>query len=740
MRRHLKRGSIRALNSALSNSIPTLVLVVTLVAYAKSGRPVVASKIFTAISLLNQLRFPLLFYPMLIDALANGNNSLKRISQYLTDEELTPYVQETVGGEGGSIELVNGNFLWSSKTGAAALCDADLSIKPGEVVAVIGQVGNGKTALIKALLGELQPVPRMIVDQSAMSSSNSTHISPAIMGLPSVTVGGEIAYCAQEAWLPKGSIRESIVFGREYNEDRYKAAIRDAGLEPDIIETSENIVGESLDEFLRTTSARGMLSHETDVGEGGSSLSGGQRARVALARALYDSNAKVYLLDDPLAALDATVSANVFENLTMRLRNKKAACIFVTNDPSLPRRCDKVVLMGKSETSSSPDCSTIVDIGTYDELISRGHDMRNIAAKDIYKIETGKSEVDSTNGDCRVVNDQSNHTLLQGYEEQEEEYFSSSRFVGLNDTIFLAGTTHADPDTQVVIEHEPDAEFEVTSATELIKSNVSVNGVRKECEEMVVKDRMASQSSIKLSSVDDMMATGAVPKSTYATYFKSVRKPTLIVGMLMSYMLANAAQFFQQYTVMKWTELGSGHSVASALGGKYLKSLVASAGVVSIFLWLRSYLTLRLGYRASTFLHDRLLKAILGAPMSFYDATPSGQLLSRFGKELEVVDRSLPDQIGSVLFCFMQIFFSCAALAGAVTPAMIAPLGVLGVAYVGTMSRFRNAAMDLKRCESKSRAPICMSLLNALSSISSEQSSHANYLPSAFFIFIRHSF
>lgn len=142
MRQHLKRGSIRALNSAVSNSVPTLVLVVTLIAYAKSGGPIVASTVFTVISLLNQLRFPLLFYPMLIDALANGNNSLKRVSRYLSADELTPYVKhdDVARDEGGSIILNKGNFLWSSKTGVPALCNTELSIKPGEVVAVIGQV------------------------------------------------------------------------------------------------------------------------------------------------------------------------------------------------------------------------------------------------------------------------------------------------------------------------------------------------------------------------------------------------------------------------------------------------------------------------------------------------------------------------------------------------------------------------------------------------------------------------
>ena len=340
LRRHMKRGSIRALNSALSNSVPTLVLVVTLTAYAKSGRPMVASTIFTAISLLNQLRFPLLFYPMLIDSLANGNNSLKRVARYLNTEELTPYVKydSNIGRPGGGVELENGNFLWSPESGVAALCNVEASIQPGEVVAVIGQVGSGKSALIKAILGELQPVPRMIVDGSP-SLTNGTLSAPETISLPSVTINGPIAYTAQESWLSKGTIREAILFGRPYDEVRYYSAIRDAGLEEDIRE--DNNQYETREDFLKATSATGMLSHDTDVGEGGSSLSGGQRARVALARALYDNEASVFLLDDPFAALDARVGLNVFEKVTKRFRKDNAAVLIATNDPALPRRCDK---------------------------------------------------------------------------------------------------------------------------------------------------------------------------------------------------------------------------------------------------------------------------------------------------------------------------------------------------------------------------------------------------------------
>ena len=345
--------------------------------------------------------------------------------------------------------------------------------------------------------------------------------------------------------------------------------------------------------------------------------------------------------------------------------------------------------MGKCQTTSSPECSTILDIGTYEELISRGHDIRSMSME-THDLETHNEDdhhSTTTVSNSFHLKNETSHSLRSG---------SSS----LNDTVVTVGIEHADPDETLRIEHDQISDGKCSSADEPFTNAETEKNVGP-------SETVSAAFPVKLSSVDDDMTTGAVPKSTYITYFKSVRNPMLIGGMVLSYVLANAAQFFQQLVIAKWTEIGSGNALAQALSAKYLRSLIQAAGVVSVFLWLRSFLTLRLGFRSSTFLHNSLLNAILKAPMNFFDATPSGQLLSRFGKELDVIDRSLPDQIGSVLYCFMQIFFSCAALAGAVTPIMLVPLLMLGFVYTGVISNFRPAAMDLKRCESKSRAPIC---------------------------------
>ena len=696
LRRHIARGVVKAASSAISNAVPALVLVVTLRAYAKAGNPIAASTIFTAISLFNQLRFPLWFYPMLIDSLANGRNAMRRIANFLAAEETVDYVQRTplVNGEGGSIEMKHGNFLWSvsqsSSSGATsedgegpeeekgtieeaapALAGVNVSVGPGEVVAVVGSVGSGKTALIKGLLGELNPVPSPIMGElldrnhqraEGTDSPGSSLSSNQINQRPVVTMRGEVAYCSQEAWLPKGSIRDAIVFGREYDEAKYLSAVRDAGLDNDIVS------GGNADP------REGQLRHDTDVGEHGASLSGGQRARVALARALYSGNeTKVFLLDDCLAALDASVGSTVFERLTARLRAENAAVIMVTNDPSIPRRCDRTILVGK--VGSSKSCSTIVDSGSYDDLLAKGHDLSRIStveakSKRTKSTITGsfpevsiskKKRIDDEDFD-EVVEEDLLHDApkLMKLDKERIHVFGNPS----NDTSFGC---HADPESQLSMENCPDSmmcdrvsiadpvsveESEsifALESTEYFNSFNATDAAPTSNNDMVSKPPTAIEDSAVQSkavmSADDSMSNGAVPISTFISYFRSVRNPALIALMLVSFVTVNSAQLFQQYTVARWSEVAKGDAMAATLGSQYMQSLVNAAGIVSVFLWLRSFLCMKVGVRASEFLHSKMLSSVFKAPLSFFDSTSSGQLLSRFGKEMEIVDSSVPDSI-----------------------------------------------------------------------------------------------
>lgn len=214
-------------------------------------KPLTADVIFPAITLLNVLLTPVTKIPQLMTHVLNATVSLKKVMSFLDSEEL---INEKRTDKSDNAIHIHGSFFWDEKP---ALHDVNFSVKKGEFVALVGRVGSGKTAFLSAILGELDGEPPI--------------------------VNGSVAYVSQIPWILNGSLRENILFGLKYEEETYKAVIFACQLNTDIEKFPDGDL--------------------TIVGEKGVSLSGGQKARVSLARALY-SAADIYILDDVLSAVD----------------------------------------------------------------------------------------------------------------------------------------------------------------------------------------------------------------------------------------------------------------------------------------------------------------------------------------------------------------------------------------------------------------------------------------------------
>ncbi|KAJ2943306.1 hypothetical protein O0L34_g12113 [Tuta absoluta] len=215
------------------------------------------------------------------------------------------------------ITLRNYNAFWKSTDDETskipALSDINLTIKPESLTTIVGTVGSGKSTLLQAMLREL----------SASSGTLKVH--------------GTVAYAAQDPWLFDASVRQNILFGQDMDLRRYKQVIKCCQLKSDLE----------------------ILSHgdKTVVGERGASLSGGQRARISLARCVYQ-HADVYLLDDPLAAVDAKVAQAIYEECIRGFLRDKAT-VLVTHHVQYARKADVVCVMRQGR---------IVAQGTYNEL------------------------------------------------------------------------------------------------------------------------------------------------------------------------------------------------------------------------------------------------------------------------------------------------------------------------------------------------------------------------------------
>ena len=162
-----------------------------------------------------------------------------------------------------AISIKNGVFSWDTKAERTTLSNIHLDISVGSLVAVVGSTGQGKTSLISAILGEIPAVADMEV------------------------VGrGSVAYLPQVSWIFDATVRDNILFGSPYDPLHYEKAIHVSVLEHDL----QLLPGGDL----------------TEIGERGVNISGGQKQRASIARAVY-ANTDVYIFDDPLSALDAHV-------------------------------------------------------------------------------------------------------------------------------------------------------------------------------------------------------------------------------------------------------------------------------------------------------------------------------------------------------------------------------------------------------------------------------------------------
>lgn len=251
-------------------------------------------------------------------------NSFARVKRYMSQQtkpEEVGKVPTDCGGEG-NIFTVRGSFSFN-KTMPPVLKDLDVEIGQGEIFAVIGSVASGKSAFMQTLLGELFP-----------TKQDAFVVAPC-------AANGEIAYCSQIPWIFEGTLQDNVVLQSEIDHSRYHQALFAAGLTPDL----EVLPG----------------GDQVCIGSNGIRLSGGQRARVALARAAY-SSAQTVIIDDPFASVDLCTGAHISEELIFGgIMSGRTRVISMQPDPKRLQCCDRVAII---------ENGAIVEQGSPENVIS----------------------------------------------------------------------------------------------------------------------------------------------------------------------------------------------------------------------------------------------------------------------------------------------------------------------------------------------------------------------------------
>lgn len=288
-----------ALLSFLSSCAPAIAVTVTTLCLFNDRATLELAVLFPMLSLFTLLKFAMSQLPETIHNLVDACISLERIKRFLNAPEFKAITVDPSLPH--ALDLSHVVCVWPS--GAPALKVDKLTINRGELVVVVGSVGAGKSSLLRTILGEIHP------------------------HLGEVRVGGSTAYLAQNPWIVSDSIRNNISCGLAFDADRYKLALDASGLLPDL-------------RLLPN-------GDQTQIGERGINLSGGQRHRVALARALYNQ-AEIYLFDDPLSALDPQVANYVFDQLINRSLASKTR-VLVSHRVEFALAADRVLVVENGE-------------------------------------------------------------------------------------------------------------------------------------------------------------------------------------------------------------------------------------------------------------------------------------------------------------------------------------------------------------------------------------------------------
>ncbi|XP_013401317.1 multidrug resistance-associated protein 7 [Lingula anatina] len=301
---------------------PVLIAILTFTTYSLMGHQLTAAKVFTSLALFTMLISPLNAFPWVLNGLMEAWVSVKRVQAFMQLKELNldGYYTKHSGHERDAMQILQGNFSWGSDEKESTadrepqqdsiqkhsktlrLTDINISILKGQLVGIVGKVGCGKSSLLNAILAEM-------------------HRDGGSIAVASLSHG--FGLVSQEAWIQHATMKDNILFGKPFNARKYASVIAACALEED----------------LKILPAGDC----TEIGENGVTLSGGQKARVALARAVYQDK-DFYLLDDPLAAVDAHVASHLFFKCILGLLRNKTR-LLCTHHTKYLQHADIVIVM-----------------------------------------------------------------------------------------------------------------------------------------------------------------------------------------------------------------------------------------------------------------------------------------------------------------------------------------------------------------------------------------------------------
>ncbi|XP_075146932.1 putative multidrug resistance-associated protein lethal(2)03659 [Haematobia irritans] len=549
---------------------------------------------------------------------------------------------------------------WDPSATEYTLDDVNLRVQPGTLVAIIGTVGSGKSSLIQSILGELKPE------------------------CGSIKVNGTFSYASQEPWLFTGTVRQNILFGQPFDRRRYNSVVKKCALERDF-------------ELL-------PYGDKTVVGERGASLSGGQKARISLARAVYRKTS-IYLLDDPLSAVDTHVGRHLFDQC-MRGFLRDNIVVLVTHQLQFLQSADQIVIMDKGRVSA---------VGSYESLRESGHDFAQMLA-DPEREESMETKTRSRSG-SRIIDRQNSEasissvadsTLDETPPQVEETQEEGKIGLDLYKKYFKAGGGFF--------------MFFVMVLFCILSQGLASCG-----------DYFLSYWVNKKGSVEAERKVYEVSSLNHTS--NNTTSDPFDMSTSSHHLESEFSKLLEQYGI---------HVDPEMLDIYIFTTITVATIIVTVT---RSFLFFNVAMRASQNLHNSMFRGITRATMYFFNTNPSGRILNRFSKDMGQVDEILPSVMMDVIQIFLSLF-GIVAVISVVNPLYLLPTSLLAIVFYNLRTFYLKTSRNVKRLEAITRSPIYSHLGASLTGLSTirafgaqrvlikEFDNYQDMHSSAFFLFI----
>ncbi|OMJ27757.1 Multidrug resistance-associated protein 4 [Smittium culicis] len=525
------------------------------------------------------------------------------------------------------------------------LSDISLSINKGELLGVVGPVGSGKSSFCHAILGEMYKVHgELNINLSPSPSSSSIQN----------TKNTALAYASQSPWIFGGSIRENILFGYDYEEEWFNIVVHACSLDRDLSLFEDR-------EF-------------TLIGERGATLSGGQRARVALARAVY-RRADIYVLDDPLSAVDPKVGKHLFDKVIRGLLLDKTV-ILVTHQLQFVHGCDNIVLLDSGHMVDYGPPSLISKLDEY-QLV----DLSEQEASEV--IDEGKVEF--------IIDDSL-------YEEEEDEYQNSiiSIVPDLDAPYIINPTIDISTNT-------PNNRTSFTVSTHLLRHRISKKKTNKSNVEKSEQNEKFNEDNKNEFKVGDEESTGksTIGLKTYLRFFRFGSSYLYFSFIMILVFIMLGLSIYSDYYLSVWSSLPFELKAQPRRAIIYMVLVLASffLSMVTCILLFRVILSSSNGLLLS------MLDAVIKAPMSFFQSQPVGRVLNRFSKDQSNTDELLAQNSIDTLFIFFQTIGILVIVSISNIYLLISVPFIL-IIFFYLRNLYMKTSRQVKRIESVSRSPV----------------------------------